>query len=277
MAQKKKRDTVNFSNPKVKTLVAYMMLGENRVRKEEVLQIATKDILYQMKNSGYIKECSNGIFTATDKLHRYVKEKEGKTFASSGSAEHSDKVRQSLNLLPKEVLQRKDFSTSADVENRFKRYQKTDEYKEHLQKLKKLHGDNLDAVKERHRTFYSTDEVKRYEENIIYEREREKCLISLQYLNDRVCLTPDYEVTMNRGEVEQYISNLEAYADTLDDTKQYRMYEESIRTLQSMTADESRDSFCFSIEVTTDCYLNREFELHRNYSYLMTDMPLIFV
>ena len=276
MAQKKNRDKVNFSNPKVKTLISYMMLCENRLSRESILQIATKDILYQMKNSGYIKECSNGIFIATDKLHKYVKEKEGKSFASSGSAEHSDKVRQSLNLLPKEVLQRKDFVTSTDIEKRFKRYQKTDEYKKYLQNLKKLHGDNLDAVKERHRTFYSTDEAKRYEENIIYEREREKCLISLQYLNDRVCLTPDYEVTMNRGEVEQYISNLEAYADTLVDVKQYRMYEESIRTLQNLIADESRDSYTIACEVTTDCYLNREIELHKNYSYL-TDMPLIFV
>ena len=83
------RNRVNFSNPKVQNVLAFMELGENRISRQELLDIGTKDILYALKNSGYIKETQKGLFIGTPKLHKHVLHTDGKHFASSCSEEHA--------------------------------------------------------------------------------------------------------------------------------------------------------------------------------------------
>ena len=120
MAKKKsgERYKVNFSNPRTKTAIAYMQLGESRITREELYQVCGKDIFYALKHSCYIKERERGTFIPTLKLKNYVLKQEGKHFSSSASSEHSSSLRSSLDLVPRQALIENRFQSAFDIEKR---------------------------------------------------------------------------------------------------------------------------------------------------------------
>lgn len=120
MAKKKpnKRYKVNFSNERTKAAVAYMMLGESRITRDELFSICGKDIFYSLKKSGYIKERERGTFIPTQKLKNHISRMDGKHFSSSGSSEHSALLRNSLDLVPRQALIENRFQSAYDIEKR---------------------------------------------------------------------------------------------------------------------------------------------------------------
>ena len=87
-------------------------------------------------------------------------------------------------------------------------------------------------------------------------------------------LTPDYQVTLTREELSEYIGNLEAYRDTLPTyTRAYELVEESICKLSSYT---DVSSLTFNIEIVTSNYGTRELEAHREFERLQ-GTPQIFI
>lgn len=120
MAKKKssERYKVNFSNERTKAALAYMMLGESRITREELYSICGKDIFYSLKHSGYIKERERGTFIPTQKLKNHVAKMDGKHFSSSGSSEHSTLLRSSLDLVPRQALIENRFQSGYDIEKR---------------------------------------------------------------------------------------------------------------------------------------------------------------
>lgn len=217
MAKKKssERYKVNFSNERTKAAVAYMVLGEARITRDELYSICGKDIFYSLKHSGYIQERERGTFIPTKKLKSHVARMDGKHFASSRSSEHSTLLRSSLDLVPRQALIENRFQSGYDIEKR--------------------------------------------------------CSISK---NEASYLTPDYQVTLNRNELAEYIDNLEAYRDTLSPyTRAYELVDESIQKLSSYT---DISSLTFNVEIVTSNYGNRELELHRAFERLQ-DTPQIFI
>lgn len=274
--QKKDRNKVNWNNPKTQTVVSYIQLGENRISKAEVMSLANKDIFYQLKNTGYIKETSKGLFIGTDKLHNHVKKQDGTHFSSSASQEHSQKLRDSLSLLPQSVLERKSFKTSYDIERQFNRtVLKSQEYKETLNMMKQNTRScfaTLESSFEKALQRCNSD-YERYNLKLSYLKEREMYQSQLRYLSDKPYLIPDYQVSLTESERTEYIQNLEAYRDTLSEhSKAYDFYIESIDKLKKLPAG----AITLSCEVITNCYGNREVFLHEQFE-LFSGTPQIFL
>lgn len=274
--QKKDRNKVNWNNPKTQTVVSYIQLGENRISKAEILSLANKDIFYQLKNTGYIKETSKGLFIGTDKLHNHVKKQDGTHFSSSASQEHSQKLRDSLSLLPQSVIERKAFKTSYDIEKQFNRtVLKSQEYKETLNMMKQNTRSCLATLESSFEKALQrcNSDYERYNLKLSYLKEREMYQSQLGYLSDKPYLIPDYQVSLTEAERAEYIQNLEAYRDTLSEhSKAYDIYIESIDKLKSQPAG----AITLSCEVITNCYGNREMFLHEQFE-LFSGTPQIFL
>lgn len=273
----KDRNKVNFLNPKVQTVISYLQIGENRITREELLQLAGKDILYQLKNSGYISEQGKGHFQGTKKLHTYISKTEGKHFASSGSRDHALSVRKSLSLLPQGVLEKRHFSSSYDVEKRFhKRVLNSPTYKEQLYQMKDTLKWELATLEAKHHKYQSstTNEADRYSEWVAYQKQRAGIFTELSYLEKDPYLIPDYQITLNREEMNQYIQNLIDYRDFLTEgTKEHQIYTESIEKLQGLSF---QGEITLSVEIITDSYQNRELTKHRNFERF-SNTPQIFL
>ena len=278
MAKKKKKDRnkVNWNNPKIQSVVSYLQLGENRITKTEIMNLANKDIFYQFKNSGYIKESSKGLFIGTNKLHNHVKKQDGTHFSSSASQEHSQKLRDSLSLLPQSVLERKSFKTSYDIESQFNRtVLKSQEYKETLNIMKQNTRSCLATLESSFEKALQrcNSDYERYNLKLSYLKEKEMYQSQLSYLSDKPYLIPDYQVSLTEAERAEYIQNLEAYRDTLSEhSKAYDIYTESIEKLKSLPAG----AITLSCEVITNCYGNREMFLHEQFE-LFSGTPQIFL
>lgn len=87
-------------------------------------------------------------------------------------------------------------------------------------------------------------------------------------------LIPDYQITLTREELGEYIGNLEAYRDTLNSySRAYELIDESIQKLSSYT---DLPSLTFYVEIVTNNYGNRELELHEAFERL-AGTPQIFI
>lgn len=275
---KTKRNKVNFAtNKKVQAVVSHISLGEGRITRAEIMELANKDILYQLKNEGYIKETSKGIYTATRKLRTYVSKTDGFHFASSGSETHAKALRESLYLLPQSVIANKNYKTSTDVELSFKRNVCSKPiYQERLQHMISQKRDELSHIEEHyHKGNIAKDTVSHYTNRIDYMNNRDRTLSSLRLLeSDKPYLVPDYQVTLNQEELSRYIDTLTEKRDSFSSaSRNYEFYSQSVQTLSSLVG---QGDVVIQVEVVTSHYGNREIELHRNFERL-TDTPLIFV
>ena len=278
MAKKKNKDRnkVNWNNPKVQAVVSFIQLGENRITKAEIMSLANKDIYYQLKNSGYIKETEKGHFTGTQKLHTHITKQDGTHFSSSGSKEHAKRLRDTLSLLPPYILERKAFKSSYDIEKHFNRTTlKSQEYKETLQMMKQNTRSCLATLESSYDKAFQrcNSDYDRYNLKLSYLKEREMYQSQLDYLSDKPYLIPDYQVSLTERERAEYIKNLEAYRDSFDEnSKAYNIYTESIDKINALP--EGAVTLC--CEIITNCYGNREIFLHEQFE-LFSGTPLIFL
>lgn len=269
------RNKVNFKNKKTQLVISYLQLAENNMSKNDVLQIANKDIYYKLKNSGYIKE-SNGRVKATPKLQNYIKKLDNSSFSYSCSRDHAKRIRNSLSLLPESVLVNRAFSSGVDVEKKYKNFCKTQTYKTRLEQMKQEYKSRLSSLNKEHMIYLKTNhnEQERYAHNLSYQRQHEKIISSLNRLEREVCLTPDYQVTFTRTELDSYIDNLEHYREKLNEnSRQYSLYTQSIEQLMGL---EFQDTISINIELVTTHYHTKELELHKNHS-ILTNIPQIFL
>lgn len=279
MAKKKKssnRNNVNWNNAKVQAVISYIQLGENRITKAEIMSLANKDIYYQLKNSGYIKESEKGHYIGTKKLHSHVAKLDNSYFSSSGSKEHSQKLRDSLSLLPKSVFERRDFKSSYDIEKQFNRTTlKSQEYKESLIAMKQNTYECLARLNNSYNTALErcASDYEKYNLHLSYIKEKEHYESQLSYLSEKPYLTPDYQVTLTEQERYSFIDNLESYREHLDErSPAYDYYTESINKLKAL-AD---GTVTVNIEIITNSYGNREIALHENFE-VFTGTPQIFL
>jgi len=275
----KNRNKVNFSNPKVAKICTFLQLGENKITKQEILTLGNKDIFYQLKNSGYIQQSSKGEFKGTSKLHTYVKKTDGRHFSSSASSSHSKAVRDSLSLLPSSVLERKSYSSSADIERHFeKKVKPTQQYKEELYRMKQELKEELRQIEDAYaqtRTEQLSD-YDRYCAKMEYLHDKDSVTSRREWLEDKTYLIPDYQISLTQDELSQYIDNLSDYRDNLDaDSKAHSLYTESIEKLQVLSSA-AEGEITISIEVITDSYGQRELQLHQNFEQL-SQTPQIYL
>lgn len=269
----KNRYKVNFHNPKTQKVIAYLQLGENRISKNEILSLGTKDIFYQLRHEKLIAETSSGEWIGTKKLHSYIKQQYGTSFASSGSNTHSEQLRKTLALLPSSVLEKRAFRTSTDIEKDFRKFAKTQPYKEALYEMKCEKRDALQNLEASYKSRNAEPLADRaiYRNQIDYLQSKERLMRETELLSSpSPCLTPDYQITLTDSERETYIENLSRYKESLNGRAE-RLVDESIAKLQGLSG-----TVAISVEVITNEYGNRELFLHRNYEAL-SGTPQIFI
>lgn len=282
MAKKhSKRNNVNWGNPKVQSVVSYLQLGENRITKAEIYTLSNKDIFYQLKNSGYIKETTKGAFIGTAKLHKHIKESEGSCFSSSSSTEHSQALRRSLSLIPKSTLEQRHFRSSVDIEKRFNRSIKNSSlYKAELASMRKDCQTKLSSLESEHQNFLSVPHTATeiWNEKACYQKERETLYQSLHILEEKPYLVPDYQITLTKTELSDYISNLEHYSETLTEhSRAEELYADSIGKLKEIYSQmDFTANITINIEIVTDTYGNREIVQHQNFEHFSAT-PQIFL
>lgn len=272
-----KRSKVNFNNAKVQTIISYIQLGENRITKEEIMKLGTKDIFYQFKNSGFIKETSKGNFQGTSKLHKEIQKQYGKHFSTSSSLEHSQAIRNTLAYIPKEVISRKSFNSSFDVEKNFNHYKQGTIYKE---KYNELYQEKRNQLLEVKQDYYSKMELlSKNEKNIcklkfITQRDALESQIK-QFEEGKPYLVSDYEITLTQNELTHYILNLENAKMLYDDSsKQAKYLDIAIQKLNTLSVADN-DMVTISIEVVTNNYNQRELEMHRTYERLSSTPQIL--
>lgn len=268
----KNRYKVNFHNPKTQKVIAYLQLGENRISKNEILSLGTKDIFYQLRHEKLIAETSSGEWIGTKKLHSYIKQQYGTSFASSGSNTHSEQLRKTLALLPSSVLEKRAFRTSTDIEKDFRKFAKTQPYKEALYEMKCEKRDALQNLESSYRKAPADiTELEKYRLQIDYLQSKERLMRETELLSSpSPCLTPDYQIILTDSERETYIENLSRYKESLNGRAE-RLVDESIAKLQGLSGTVS-----ISVEVITNEYGNRTLFQHRNYEAL-SGTPQIFI
>ena len=274
-SQNNDRYKVNFNSEKTKSIITTLMIAEDRITRDEIISIGNKDIYYKLSKSGYITESSKDIYKGTQKLKNYVKQKDGKSFSSSGSASHSQAVRNTLKFVPSSVLSRKSFNTGTDIEKDFKKIQQSERYKENLEKIKDDLQQEWYQIEKAYQESlqYSRDEIDRYMSKMQYLQDRDRVSARQSWLEQEP-LTPDYQLTFREDELNSYIENLKSYRDSLDeDSKAYSIYSQSIEKLENLTFN---GEITINIEVITDSYQNREIFLHEVYEQT-TSQPQIFL
>lgn len=268
------RNEVNFKNPKVRRTLSLLELSEGRLSKEAFFQSATKDIFYQMKNSGLIK-VERKMVLATGKL-RCLTAKNGSHISSSNSFEHSKKAAFVISsLIPSSVLERHSFVSQSDLEVRYRRdFAKNPVYKTRLDSLRENCKANLTALRAKGKNPSCISDEQRYLDRLSYTKEYERLSSLESLLETSPVLVPDAEFTLRREELDEFLENLRSYQKTLDNERERSFAEEALNRLSSLPGD--AEEVTFSLEITTVFYRNREMIRHENYATI-TGQNLIFL
>ena len=273
MAKKFKRSNktqarqINFNNPKTMNCIRYMQLSENRLSRQDLLSLGNKDIFYQLKNGGYIKESTGGIFQGTSKLHNYMKKQDGSTFSKSNSPEHSAKILNSAKLLPKQVISEGRFQTGTDLQYEYQKIKHQKEYQEALRQEREALKGRMNELCSLHREFQRSEEVRaeKLQEAFNYRSAKEALERSMALLKENQFSPPDYAIELSKAEGEAYLDNLTRYRDSLEEhSKDYSLYSEAVEKLSCLIT-QSEGSFTVGIEIVTNSYGSLDMEKHYLY------------
>ncbi len=260
---------INFNNPKTMNTIRYLQLSENRLSRQDLLAIGNKDIFYQLKNGGYIKE-AGGIFQGTSKLHNYMKKQDGSTFSKSNSPEHSAKILNSAKLLPKQIISEGRFQTGTDLQQQYQKTKNQKEYQEALRQEREALKGRMNELSSLHREFQRSEEAKaeKLQEAFNYRSAKDTLERSMNLLKENQFSPPDYAVELTKSEGEAYLNNLMSYRDSLEGySKDYSLYTKAIEKLSCLIA-QSDGSFTVGIELVTNSYGSLDMEKHFLYEQL---------
>ena len=276
----KPRSKTNFNNPKVKNLIRHLEISENRLTKADILEIANKDILYQLKNEGYIKETEQNYYKATKKLTSKMEKDYNESFGRSSSKAHSKRVYESTKLLPKHIVAERNFKTGQELEKEFKRYQKSISYKKSYQERLTSLITTKDNLYEYHKQIQRSDlsNAVKLQEKIDYKSRNDELTRSISILKGNACFVPDYSFACTYEDSIAYCNYLKNYQSTLEEnTKEYRMYQEAVSKISDILTMYLPEQFItWSIEIVTNSYASVDIERHRNYEVL-TGQPVIYL
>jgi hypothetical protein len=261
---------INFNNPKTMNTIRYLQLSENRLSRQDLLTIGNKDILYQLKNGGYIKESAGGIFQGTSKLHTHMKKLDGSSFSKSNSPEHSAKILNSAKLLPKQVISEGRFQTGTDLQQQYQKMKHHKEYQEALKQEREALQGRINGLSSLHREFQRSEEnrAEKLQEAFNYRSAKEALERSMTLLKENQFSPPDYAVELTKSEGEDYLDSLSRYRDSLEEhSRDYSLYTEAVEKL-SCIISQSEGSFTVGIEIITNSYGSLDMEKHSLYEQL---------
>lgn len=267
----KNRYRINWSSHKVKMILSSFELGEGRMDKNHFMEVATKDIYYQMKHNGYIKNNGNNIVVTT-KLRNHIKKHYSSSISSSNSIEHSRQCMDVISLFPKSILINHSFETQSVLEKRFRREIKNNSNcKQRINEMKEAYKSKLDSLG-------GADDIATIREKEFYESH-------ISMLEQNQFHVSDMKLFFTYEEIEELKNNIQLRIDELkncddryhlNEIERYSNFGKQIENviLQSENANDSQ-MIEVCIEVCTSNYHEREIFQHEAYAYI-TNQNIIY-
>ena len=269
MSKSNDRYKVNFNNQKTIQVINYLQLAENRLSREEILSIGNKDILYKLKNSGYIKETSKNNFQGTKKLRTEMTKRTGNQFGKGSSSQHSQKLLTVAKCIPSQVIDNRDFKTGTELEKQFNQFKATPEYKERTEQARQEQISKIENLKQYHasvQTSSSTAEREKLQENINYLQSYSILERSLSVIEEERYSVPDFSFTCTRAQSLEFLSNLnETQSNTGSGTYSPIYHNGASVHMKQIIEETTTDTITWTIEIITNHYGTEDLERHYLY------------
>lgn len=266
-----KKQKVDFSNPKIAAVIKTMAIAEGRLSRDSIYKIGSKDILYQLKNSGYIEKSKTdkSVFVATERLKKASKANFELNIVKGCSNGHAEVIAKALRYIPNEVAAQGRFSTGDDLRKDFSRLKNTPQVVEKLAEMK-------NELCERRLELLSQC-VSAPMENIIGIQsqvdglDREISVLE----SENACFIPDFSITISQEEAADIISSFEERMEEIGCTDREMIFlQENIEKLSCLDFSGGAVSIC--IEAVTNSYGEIELIRHENYD-ILTDSVTLYI
>lgn len=269
MSKTSDRYKVNFSNPKTMQVIHYLQLAENRLSREEMMSIGNRDILYKLKNSGYIKETSKGSFQGTKKLRTEMAKRTGCQFGKGSSSQHAQKLLSVAKCIPKEIISGRDFKTGTELEKQFNQYKTTEEYKERTEQARQEQISRIESLNQYHANVQSSPSIserEKLQENINYLQSYSVLERNLSIIEEERYSVPDFSFTCSREQSLEFLNNLnKTQSNTGSGTYSLIDHNGASANMKQTIEETATDTITWTIEIVTSNYGTEDLERHYLY------------
>lgn len=269
MSKSNDRYKVNFNNSKTIQVINYLQLAENRLSREEILSIGNKDILYKLKNSGYIKETSKGNFQGTKKLRTEISKRTGNQFGKGSSSQHSQKLLSVAKCIPSQVIENRGFKTGIELEKQFNQFKTTQEYTERTKQARQEQISKIESLNQYHtsvQTSISITEREKLQENINYLQSYAILERNLNIIVEERYSVPDFSITCTKEQSLEFLNSLNRTQNNTGSGSYSSIYHKGASVQMKQIIEETTtDTITWTIEIVTNNYGAEDLERHYMY------------
>lgn len=282
MAKKKSKGNknLNLRNPSQIEVIRSFSLCEGRMSKDDILSVGTKDIFYQMKNNGFIKEIvkGSGVYKATGKLQNLSAKHLGSDFGIGCSNKHSQVILKSKDLIPKSIIEDCRFNTGNEIKKQMQQFKESEEYRQRLETLKH------ENIRQKESAYIQ------YQDVIASGTKTQMLKAELAYkdtidaLNKRAeildggnpLFLPDYSVKATREELQEMLCSMQECLNRDDMSDRETAYmQENTEKLQELIGTMESVATVY-LEAVTNHYGQMEMEKHLIFEQ-MTGNTVLYV
>ena len=274
----------NFSTKNTSLLkVGYgSMLADGKLSRDNIIEMGSKTLFGQLKNDGFIKETSEkGVFKTTDKFQKQFSSLigESKNFGGSTSGEvHQRLVSDIVSKIPESALLRNDFKNGNQLSTENRQNKKTPEFQSKLNELKQDVYAQQRANEQSRIDAERLSGTQKVQALINYQDKKSELEMREKVLNDnkRGISAPDFQFTLTKSEVNEFIDNLRELEQREEYYSQKEQWEESIARLQQYVMEQTTETVEIYTEVIDSNYRTRDILSKEYYSQVYNTPVFMF-
>ena len=282
MAKQKSKSSknLNLRNPRQIEVIRSFSLCEGRMSKEDILSVGTKDIFYQMKNNGFIKETvkGSGVYKATGKLQNLSAKHLGSDFGIGCSNKHSQVILKSKDLIPKSIIEDCRFNTGNEIKKQMQQFKESEEYRQHLETLKHENIRQKEVAYIQYQdVIASGTKTQMLQAELAYKDTMDALNKRAEILDGgNPLFLPDYSVKATREELQEMLCSMQECLnrDDMSDRETAYMQENTEKLQELISTMESVATVYF--EAVTNHYGQMEMEKHLIFEQ-MTGNTVLYV
>ena len=282
MAKKKSKGNknLNLRNPRQIEVIRSFSLCEGRMTKEDILSVGTKDIFYQMKNNGFIKETvkGSGVYKATGKLQNLSAKHLGSDFGIGCSNKHSQVILKSKDLIPKSIIEDCRFNTGNEIKKQMQQFKESEEYRQRLETLKHQNIQQKEVAYMQYQDVMSVGiKAQILQSELAYKNLMDALNRRGEILDsDNPLYLPDYSITATREELQEMLYSIQECLNRDDMSERETAYmQENTEKLQELISTVETVAIVY-FEAVTNHYGQMEMEKHLIFEQ-MTGNTVLYV
>ncbi|GLC80120.1 hypothetical protein LBYZC6_22340 [Lacrimispora brassicae] len=263
-------------------MINFLQLTENKLTKQNIYELGNKDIFYQLKNSNYIKQTSQGVFQGTKLLRNKIEKQIGSQFGKGSSLQHSQKILTVAKCIPIEIIQNRQFKTGTEIDKEFQKYKKSTEFKQRTEKQRQEYESKINNLNQQHFQMQNSSEIslrEKLQENITYLKKMENLTRSLVIIEEKRYSIPDFSFLCSKQESFKFLENLSKasiHAGFRCFDKTNIKEETHMNSMKEIIKQSESNIIRFTIEIVTDSYGKEDLERHYLYDQV-TQTHTIYV